>query len=636
MNINLDTAKDTLCKNILIYGYCKYESKGCVFSHTRGAAAQGQPGQGKEPGQGQSQPGQGPSQQGQMTPQTTSSSPPKNKSIPIDKRKYNLNTPSFQPSVSNLTNKFSSLSPRVKEIPVFVPGTPTEEEDIPKKFSSSSTAFLPSSLYSATNGNSTPDANGSNISLSQPANPYLTSNSGIVNSPDYYQTSNYALQYHLYAPAPPPRMTIPLPPYETNVHDMFIPNNIRESLKKKNEATMQTLPRSNLPDHINVYHSLVPIDITYNTVSTVWGIGSAIYKVFNNVDGLPYTMRKLDIQDEIVNDLPFRNIKKWKKVTNSNVVLLQDCFTTMAFGKSSLIVVYDYYPNASTLLDLHKKGINLEPITENLLWTYLIQLVNAVSAIHAKGLHAGSSLNLRKIISSGKNRIKLSGVGIDDILNFEQQDEEEDRIERAHELHQQRQSQDIKKLGEVILELCSLTVPPHLRLVNVLGLLRSSSVKFSDAFLTAVQELISDSTPDLAVFSEVHLTSRMFKFINEVNDAHDYLETQLGNEIENARLFRLLSKLNFIIDRPDSKSSDWNENGNKYIIKLFRDYIFFQHDEFGKANVDLARVLVSLNKLDSGIEEKVLLVSRDDKSCIIVSYKELRDLVDSIFRALLR
>ena len=42
MNINLDTAKDTLCKNILIYGYCKYENKGCAFSHNRQQPAQQQ------------------------------------------------------------------------------------------------------------------------------------------------------------------------------------------------------------------------------------------------------------------------------------------------------------------------------------------------------------------------------------------------------------------------------------------------------------------------------------------------------------------------------------------------------------------------------------------------------------------
>ena len=69
---------------------------------------------------------------------------------------------------------------------------------------------------------------------------------------------------------------------------------------------------------------------------------------------------------------------------------------------------------------------------------------------------------------------------------------------------------------------------------------------------------------------------------------------------------------------------------------MFRDYIFFQYDEFGKPVVDLARVLTNLNKLDAGIDEKFLLVSRDEKNCIIVSYKEIRDTIDSLFRNLTR
>jgi hypothetical protein len=67
MNINLDSAKDTLCKNILIYGYCKYENKGCVFSHStkpgngvpvKGGPAQqqNQQSQSQSPSQPQSQP----------------------------------------------------------------------------------------------------------------------------------------------------------------------------------------------------------------------------------------------------------------------------------------------------------------------------------------------------------------------------------------------------------------------------------------------------------------------------------------------------------------------------------------------------------------------------------------------------
>ena len=55
-----------------------------------------------------------------------------------------------------------------------------------------------------------------------------------------------------------------------------------------------------------------------------------------------------------------------------------------------------------------------------------------------------------------------------------------------------------------------------------------------------------------------------------------------------------------------------------------------------KAVTDLSRVLVTLNKLDAGIDEKFLLVSRDEKTCIVVSYKEIRDLLESVFRTITR
>jgi hypothetical protein len=28
-----ENAKDTLCRNVLIYGHCRYEDQGCAFNH---------------------------------------------------------------------------------------------------------------------------------------------------------------------------------------------------------------------------------------------------------------------------------------------------------------------------------------------------------------------------------------------------------------------------------------------------------------------------------------------------------------------------------------------------------------------------------------------------------------------------
>ena len=41
----------------------------------------------------------------------------------------------------------------------------------------------------------------------------------------------------------------------------------------------------------------------------------------------------------------------------------------------------------------------------------------------------------------------------------------------------------------------------------------------------------------------------------------------------------------------------WSETGDRYIIKLFRDYVFHQVDEAGRPVVDLGHVLGCLNKV---------------------------------------
>lgn len=754
MNINPDSAKDILCKNILIYGYCKFENKGCAFSHHTKASQSPSANNNSASSDGLSK--------SPTSPNNTINGG--NQASNDSRRKFNLNTPSFQPSspsVSSITNKFATLSPKLKEIPVFVPSSLNEQKDggATKRFNVATASFTPSNPYNepsplvpnasiqqvkSKTGQVNAPGNGlsqqqvsvnpqqqpqqqqqqqpSNILQQQylqqqqlqqlqqlqhlqqqlqqqqqqppqqaqqqqaqhlqqqqqnqvvppssqvppqlvatptpppQTNPYLNSpmtggppGSGLPpGSSDYMfqgPTSNYPLNYHLYAPAPPPRLSIPLPPHETNVNLMFIPNDLREYLQRKNEATLQTLPRSNLPDHINAYHSLVPIDTTFDKGSKVWGVANLIFKLFSNIDGNPYALRKIDNSSliRIVNESPFKTVKKWKSIKNSNIVQLQEAFTSMAFGEGSaqLMVTYDYYPNSSTLAEQHitrKLGSKLEPITEDILWNYIIQITNALISIHDKGLAARSSLDISKIIVTNKNRIRLSSVGIDDILYH---DEDEIKISQVglSEHISILQRADIQRFGKLILELVTAakSFSKNSPIDDIISSLKISNA-YSLDFLKVLEMLnYQTETFDLRKFSEKYLNSKMLEVINNLQDLNDYIESQFSGELENARLFRLLTKINFIIDRPEqSKKFEYSDSGNKYIIKLFRDYIFCQYDEFGKSIVDLSKVLINLNKLDAGIEEKILLVSRDEKTCIIVSYKEVRDIIESIFRGIIR
>lgn len=620
-NINLDSAKDTLCKNILIYGYCKFENKGCAFNHTKP----------------------------QLNP--TLSLGPNPSTMGADgKRKFNLNTPSFQP-----TSAPGLFSPKMKEA---VPFNSDAADDSGvahtalalKKFNVLTPSFTPlNNLFGPvpTLGTPPPQA----TPTPGLPNPYLMAGEMYFGSHPG-AGGGYPLQHHLYAPAPPPRLQIALPPYETSATTMFIPNELRLELQKRNEATLQTIPRLTLPEHVHVYHLLVPIDRTYDPALKTWKVALTVYKLFSNIDGNPYALRRLDLTFDIVDDGPLKFVKKWRSVKNANVVHVQDAFTTFAFGgdKPQLIVAYDYYPNSLTLWEHHKRLIGrTEPVTEDGLWMYLVQLVNALHAIHDKELAARLLMDVHKIIVTLKNRVRLAGCAISDILaagaNTSDLDDHADSdaaITTNKDTIKRLQRRDIERLGRVLLELCTLTLPQAQRNNQPAELLRLvetlSTCHFSREFIAVLHQLNQslDDNPDfdLAAFTQRYLTSRMMAVVNGLEDQADYAEAQLTLELENARLFRLMAKLNFVIDRPEQK--DWLENGPKYIVKLFRDYIFFQYDEFGKPVVDLARVLTNLNKLDAGIDEKFLLVSRDEKNCIIVSYKEIRDTIDSLFRNLTR
>lgn len=49
----------------------------------------------------------------------------------------------------------------------------------------------------------------------------------------------------------------------------------------------------------------------------------------------------------------------------------------------------------------------------------------------------------------------------------------------------------------------------------------------------------------------------------------------------------------------------WSETGDRYMLKLYRDYLFHAVTEDGRPWLDHAHIVQSLNKLDAGVLEKV-------------------------------
>ena len=130
------------------------------------------------------------------------------------------------------------------------------------------------------------------------------------------------------------------------------------------------------------------------------------------------------------------------------------------------------------------------------------------------------------------------------------------------------------------------------------------------------------------------------KSLQEVEHLHSYtdgLEGELAKEVENGRLFRLTVKLGFINERHEfDLDPEWSETGDRYLLKLFRDYVFHQVYDDGAPVLDWGHVVECLNKLDVGVPERIMLMSRDEQSIIVVSYADLKRCAEAAFGALLK
>jgi PAB-dependent poly(A)-specific ribonuclease subunit 3 len=151
-----------------------------------------------------------------------------------------------------------------------------------------------------------------------------------------------------------------------------------------------------------------------------------------------------------------------------------------------------------------------------------------------------------------------------------------------------------------------------------------------------ISGLASGAISDCATFTQL-VAPVALESVEAERAANDRLESELAKELENGRLLRLLVKLGFVNERPDGDmDTEWAETGDRYILKLFRDYVFHQHNDQGSPVMDWGHVFESLNKLDVGVSERVLLLSRDEMSMLVASYADIKRCVDGAYAELLQ
>jgi PAB-dependent poly(A)-specific ribonuclease subunit 3 len=432
--------------------------------------------------------------------------------------------------------------------------------------------------------------------------------------------------------------------YQRSTSDFFIPDNIREDLQRKAEATLQTFANSTLPQNVEYFHSLVALDTGNQKGPTTFGYPSWVYKAISSRDGHTYALRRIE-GFRLTNEAAIRTVQNWKRISNSCLVQVHDAFTGRWFNDSSLMIVTDYHPLAQTVADKffvggrhpgsNRSGQQIVP--ESDLWSYIVQIANALKSIHEGGL-AAQTVIPSKVLVTSKNRLRLNGCGVLDVVQYEQR-------KPVTEL----QRNDLENLGKLILGIAARNQTAHHNIVKSLEMVSRSyteRLRACIAWLVTPPTLSSDEQPqDPLQLADYNVNTLLNNIADKVISAFDstlHLEDELTSnlmrELENGRLVRLLTKLNIILERPEinptasspstaslnQPSSAWSETGERYYLKLFRDYVFHQVDHEGRPVLDLGHVLSCLNKLDAGSEERVQLVSRDEQSVFVVTFREVR------------
>lgn len=316
---------------------------------------------------------------------------------------------------------------------------------------------------------------------------------------------------------------------------------------------------------------------------------------------------------------------------SGNVVSVHLAFTNSGFGDSSLIFVTDYHPLAETLAQRHfspssrfSNRYSSALIPEHILWGYIVQIASALKAIHSTGL-AARVLDANKVLLTGENRIRLNGCAVFDVI----------QAESPHPLSD-NQRLDLYLFGRLILTLGSNNTSQHSQGKALDAFGKTYTPRLKEVTTWLLDHLSPQRNDGIDGFLTLITNDIVTSFDNSLHQ-DDALESALTHELENSRMVRLLTKMNFINERPEYEHDrQWAEHGSRYCIKLFRDYVFHPVDTQGNPVLDMGHVVGCLNKLDAGIEEKIQLTTRDEETIIFVSYKELKACIESAWQDLMR
>lgn len=446
-------------------------------------------------------------------------------------------------------------------------------------------------------------------------------------------------------------------------------------------TSIETIPER-VQDYVELYLLKRPTELGSRCQmipQELSGYVSSVYRATNLNTNQIVCMRRIHSFQPNMNYSKslYGTIDAWKKINCANMVRLMHVFTTKDFGDSSLILVYQYFHQVTTLMQqyfndtqslgssgassLYGFGAPNRPysqqiamlknrlLPENLLWHYIIQISSCLRMIHSQGL-AFRTIDPSKIIittnipkcppsqlqPSQYPRIRLNTCGVYDILFHDKIIQEFGVTVKAH--YQHLQQDDLVSFGRLCLAMAtsSLANSRNEQWETALDLV--TRTYSSDLKALIVSLLYSKQQEQKRTINDIMpmIGARFYVQLNLSYELHDNAQMDAEREALNGKLFRLLVKLSMINDRPELRMDpSWSETGDRYMLKLFREYIFHQVAEDGTPWLDMGHVVSCLIKFDTGSPEKICLISRDEQHVLVVSFEELRKCFENSFRELL-
>lgn len=363
------------------------------------------------------------------------------------------------------------------------------------------------------------------------------------------------------------------------------------------------------------------------------GYPTHVYKALAVNEPYAYCLRRIDCFHVSAFASVAKAVEKWLKLdANPCICALRQAFVTNEFptveeapqDTASLVFVYEYLPNASTLESSHFQ----KPCPEMLLWAYICQLAVALRHIHSVGL-AARVIEPSKILVSHRNRLHLNCVGVLDAL----------RSDPACPMSEY-QRQDLVALGRLVLALANGSLAVLADLAKAIDrAFPPAGGPFSPELKGLVMMLLTKPAQRQAypsihdVLSFIHMRTTM-QFEHQLHFG-DALDTELMKEVDNGRLLKIVCKLGSVCDRPVwNNDVHWATTDDRYLCKLFRDYLFHQCDEHGAPHLDMGHIVDCLNKVDVGVPEKIMLMSPCSQSVLVVSYMDVKRCIETSFAEL--